>query len=581
MIQSRRIATVVSVAMLMAGTGMVGTAAADQVGAPNPNKNAVAQPQVLQCGAQVSRSTKLTANIGPCSSTDGIDIVANGVTLDLNGKHVFAVNATGDVAGVRLLNVSGVRVANGTVDGFNDGVAIFGGSRNTITKVNATNNISDYGGGTGPVCDLGDGIGIFGSSNNSIIANVVNHNGPYGGISVVNASLGSPTVGGLPVAASSSGNQIIGNQTNNNDVTAPSPTPRCLNNPQQDEGIRIEGPNTSNNNIVGNTVSGNILAGIGIHSANNIFSNDMANKNNTIVGNIVTHNGQNSAADIQSGISILGTPGVASFGNTIRGNLSTDNAADGIAVPARSHDNVITGNTVKSNGKDGIYLAGPNFSNVFTNVGPTLVQLVTPPQPAFSQGSDYVVISGSDSGDVTANLVPVGPITIPPVGYNTAASGCLPSDWAGFPSGAVALVQNGYCGLSFKVLNAMNAGASGIVIFNEGSPGRTGVVTASVVIPTTIPVIGTTYALGQQLYNLTQAGPMTIHIVTNTTNVSSQTPGAENNTVSGNMGRSDTEFDGNDQTVTPPCDHNRWAGNSFGTVNQACVATHGAGTVTP
>jgi hypothetical protein len=94
-------------------------------------------------------------------------------------------------------------------------------------------------------------------------------------------------------------------------------------------------------------------------------------------------------------------------------------------------------------------------------------------------------------------------------------------------------------------------------------------------------VIGTTYALGQQLYNLTQAGTVTIHILTNTTNVTSQTPGAENNTLLGNIGRANAEFDGNDQTLTPPCDQNRWAGNVFATVNQACVARGGTGTVTP
>ena len=56
-----------------------------------------------------------------------------------------------------------------------------------------------------------------------------------------------------------------------------------------------------------------------------------------------------------------------------------------------------------------------------------------------------------------------------------------------------------------KVLNAQAAGASGVVIFNEGNPGRTAVLDGSLLdaddnpfVPT-IPVAFTSFAIGEHL----------------------------------------------------------------------------------
>jgi hypothetical protein len=58
-----------------------------------------------------------------------------------------------------------------------------------------------------------------------------------------------------------------------------------------------------------------------------------------------------------------------------------------------------------------------------------------------------------------------------------------------------------------KVQNAQGAGATGVIIFNEGNPGRTGLLVGSLVdaggvpfVPN-IPVAFTTFAIGQDLYN--------------------------------------------------------------------------------
>ena len=73
----------------------------------------------------------------------------------------------------------------------------------------------------------------------------------------------------------------------------------------------------------------------------------------------------------------------------------------------------------------------------------------------------------SGSGDVTANLQAVD-LTLPPTPEPSSTSGCEASDFAGFTPGNIALVQRGTCTFGEKVANAQEAGASAVVIFNEG-----------------------------------------------------------------------------------------------------------------
>ena len=73
------------------------------------------------------------------------------------------------------------------------------------------------------------------------------------------------------------------------------------------------------------------------------------------------------------------------------------------------------------------------------------------------------------------------------------------------PPGRIALIQRGGCNFGVKVLNAEAAGAAGVVIFNEGNPGRTGLQLGILIdaagnsfVPT-IPVAFTTFAVGSDL----------------------------------------------------------------------------------
>lgn len=174
--------------------------------------------------------------------------------------------------------------------------------------------------------------------------------------------------------------------------------------------------------------------------------------------------------------------------------------------------------------------AAATHENQFTNVGPTLLDLTSPDRAPYVQGTDYQVMSGSGSGDVTARLraidirfTDVGGSNTNPV--DTSTSGCEQADYtaAGFQAGDIALIQRGTCTFVAKVNLAIANGASAVVIFNEGQAGRT-TFAFGAVEPVSIPVISVSYAVGYELYNLTRAGPVTIHVVTNTTNVPAAHP---------------------------------------------------------
>jgi Zn-dependent M28 family amino/carboxypeptidase len=114
---------------------------------------------------------------------------------------------------------------------------------------------------------------------------------------------------------------------------------------------------------------------------------------------------------------------------------------------------------------------------------------------------------GQSTGTANAAVQPAGGIVIPPTDAPSSTSGCSASDFSGFVPGRIALIQRGSCFFGEKVLNAQAAGAAGVVVFNEGNPGRTGLLNGSLVdasgatIIPTIPVAFTSFDTGLALYN--------------------------------------------------------------------------------
>ncbi|MDQ4039554.1 MAG: M20/M25/M40 family metallo-hydrolase [Actinomycetota bacterium] len=133
---------------------------------------------------------------------------------------------------------------------------------------------------------------------------------------------------------------------------------------------------------------------------------------------------------------------------------------------------------------------------------PAVFQQVSPTQATYVDGVDFSSMTYSGNGDVTAPVWAVALQVPPPAAAGTTTSGCQAADFAGFPAGHIALIQRGTCTFRVKADNALAAGASAVIVMNEGQPGRTAAVGGTLGEPTTtLPVIGTTFDIGVDLSN--------------------------------------------------------------------------------
>jgi Zn-dependent M28 family amino/carboxypeptidase len=133
-------------------------------------------------------------------------------------------------------------------------------------------------------------------------------------------------------------------------------------------------------------------------------------------------------------------------------------------------------------------------------------------------------VSGSTLGTVNAAVQAVDINLVPPRANTSGCDGAFtqgpdttndpvlpdpagPNDFAGFPTGAIALIQRGTCSFALKVSNAQAAGASAVILFNQGNtPDRSGTLTNITAVPPpgsattiTVPVVGTSFAAGESL----------------------------------------------------------------------------------
>src|SRR5215211_3245674 len=132
----------------------------------------------------------------------------------------------------------------------------------------------------------------------------------------------------------------------------------------------------------------------------------------------------------------------------------------------------------------------------FEENSPAVFERLSPDPKTYTEGfeDDFLTMEYSGSGNIRAPLQAVGGIVIPSPGGTT--SGCAAGDFAGFDAGNIALIQRGTCPFRQKAQNALDAGAVGVVVFNEGNndpeDDRIGVVNGTLDPPQfDIPVIGT------------------------------------------------------------------------------------------
>jgi aminopeptidase Y len=156
----------------------------------------------------------------------------------------------------------------------------------------------------------------------------------------------------------------------------------------------------------------------------------------------------------------------------------------------------------------------------FEELSPTILEQVAPgPVTAIPT----VIMEYSGSGDVTAA------VTHLPAPPTDGTPGCEASDFAGFPAGNIALISRGSCPFAQKATNAFNAGAVGVVIYNNIAGVLAGTLGNTFML--NIGVTGVTQAVGQQL----AATPgLVLHLKTDTrrqiamtANVLAETPGGD------------------------------------------------------
>jgi len=139
--------------------------------------------------------------------------------------------------------------------------------------------------------------------------------------------------------------------------------------------------------------------------------------------------------------------------------------------------------------------------NSYHEVGPSELQQVSPDAVDYDYGTDFGATPHSDPGDVTA---PVTAVDLQLGLGNASTSGCEDADFAGFPAGHIALIQRGVCTFEIKAENAAEAGAAGVLFFNQGDtadPSRQGIPAVTLGNGNTsgIPALSATYALGEHL----------------------------------------------------------------------------------
>ncbi|RJL32717.1 M28 family metallopeptidase [Bailinhaonella thermotolerans] len=113
-----------------------------------------------------------------------------------------------------------------------------------------------------------------------------------------------------------------------------------------------------------------------------------------------------------------------------------------------------------------------NFVEGWSEKSPPVLSVTAPTPKTYVPNEDFLTFRPSPPGDVTAQVQAVD-LVLPPTPTPTSTSGCEASDFAGFVAGRIALIQRGTCGFATKIRNAGRAGASGVIVFNEGQPGRT------------------------------------------------------------------------------------------------------------
>ncbi|MDX6323053.1 MAG: hypothetical protein QOF52_2911 [Propionibacteriaceae bacterium] len=147
----------------------------------------------------------------------------------------------------------------------------------------------------------------------------------------------------------------------------------------------------------------------------------------------------------------------------------------------------------------------------------SVAQTALPDDKLYSIRVDSPTISGLPGNTIrNARLQPWSPapsttIAAPLAQPGANHEGCTAATFAGFPTGAVALIKRGTCNVSLKAQNAQAAGASAVIIWNN-LPGDPPVFSFGGGVPVTVPTLSISMDHGTRLSDAVTAGPVRVTI---------------------------------------------------------------------
>src|SRR5690242_17828527 len=150
-------------------------------------------------------------------------------------------------------------------------------------------------------------------------------------------------------------------------------------------------------------------------------------------------------------------------------------------------------------------------AKVFHQLAPSTLSSTPAPSGGWIEGTNFDTMEFSGNGAVSNAAIVSIDFTEPTTSASASSSGCEASDFpAGGIAGKIALLQRGTCDFGQKVVNAQNAGAAAVILFNEGTIGdtdRNGLIGGTLGdYDIKVPALETTYAAGRQLHDAYVAG---------------------------------------------------------------------------
>jgi nitrous oxidase accessory protein NosD len=262
----------------------------------------------LSCGAVVTKDVTLTKSLTGCAS--GLIVGADNVTIDLNGHSIRGLGTEAGI-GIEGFNRTGVRLKNGTISDFAQGVQLLNTSSSTIERIVIRRTVT--------------GIWVSPTDNHAHSIRILNNSVRDSRDGIFFAGAVSSRIAGNTLSRLS-GIGIL-----------------CRNTVSAD--LRIEGNRSVKNNIgiqllfceasvADNVASDNAIVGIVRTRSNGLTVRNVANENGQI--GIVT--------DDSHGL--------------ILENVANRNSGDGLLIVDSSPDHgpfhTVTGNTANKNGGLGI-----------------------------------------------------------------------------------------------------------------------------------------------------------------------------------------------------------------------------------